>query len=184
MVFSGEFMAIALDIWGALKDAIQAIEAAGGLPLKLSTSDSVRLYLYAPFGNHQTGPNFVLAGSVHRLDGEQVGSAVERAIEIRIDELPGRVKVTGHAHEEWGRGLVAHLGTVVRSKWHEYSQQPAGSPHPAFASLHPALRERRQEVLKYKLDKWTNPEIAKAVKESVDVVKKDVSWLRRHEVLP
>jgi hypothetical protein len=49
---------------------------------------------------------------------------------------------------------------------------------------HREVIERRKKVRKMKLDKFSRQEIANAVKESVEVVKKDLEWLRANDLLP
>jgi hypothetical protein len=49
-------------------------------------------------------------------------------------------------------------------------------PHP--------LKNRREKVRRLKMEGTSRKEIAQAIKESEDVVKKDLEWLRRNKYLP
>jgi hypothetical protein len=49
-------------------------------------------------------------------------------------------------------------------------------PHP--------LKSRREEVRRLKLEGASRTDIARAVEESVDIVKKDLAWLRKGGYLP
>ena len=56
------------------------------------------------------------------------------------------------------------------------SNLPAIPPHP--------LKSRREEVRRLKLEGASRTQIARAVEESVDTVKKDLTWLRKGGYLP
>lgn len=56
------------------------------------------------------------------------------------------------------------------------SNLPAIPPHP--------LKSRREEVRRLKLEGASRNQIARAVEESVDIVKKDLAWLRKGGYLP
>jgi DNA invertase Pin-like site-specific DNA recombinase len=56
------------------------------------------------------------------------------------------------------------------------SNLPAIPPHP--------LKSRREEVRRLKLEGASRTDIARAVEESVDTVKKDLIWLRKGGYLP
>jgi hypothetical protein len=54
----------------------------------------------------------------------------------------------------------------------------------SFAELHPDLRKRRKAVLRLKRQHWTYREIALEAKTTVDVVKKDIAWLKAKALFP
>jgi hypothetical protein len=56
------------------------------------------------------------------------------------------------------------------------SNLPAIPPHP--------LKSRREEVRRLKLEGASRTDIARAVEESVDTIKKDLAWLRKGGYLP
>ena len=56
------------------------------------------------------------------------------------------------------------------------STLPPIPPHP--------LKSRREEVRRLKLEGASREDIARAVEESVDTVKRDLTWLRKGGYLP